>query len=145
MIAPSRPNDEGSILPLIAFAAAFALVLVFLVVSATSLYLEHKRLLTLADGAALVGAEAFELSDVSVQNERVEILLTSPKVAAAVESYLETAPREFDDLRLESAESVDGSSATVTLSADWRPPVVSLFVPEGLRIEVEATARSVFG
>jgi hypothetical protein len=27
----------------------------------------------------------------------------------------------------------------------WRPPVVSLLVPEGMRIEVQASARSVFG
>jgi hypothetical protein len=32
----------------------------------------------------------------------------------------------------------------VTLSATWRPPVVSLLVPAGIRIEVTSVARSVF-
>jgi hypothetical protein len=39
---------------------------------------------------------------------------------------------------------LDGRSATVTLSALWRPPIVSLLVPEGIPIEVTAVARSVF-
>jgi hypothetical protein len=32
----------------------------------------------------------------------------------------------------------------VSLSAWWRPPVLSLLVPEGMRIDVTAVARSVF-
>ena len=35
-------------------------------------------------------------------------------------------------------------SATVQLSAHWSPPVVSLLVPDGIRIDVTSTARSVF-
>ncbi len=59
-----RPADEGSILPLIAGYGALALVVVLLVTAANSLYIERKRLFSLADGAALVGAESFELSAV---------------------------------------------------------------------------------
>jgi hypothetical protein len=51
---------------------------------------------------------------------------------------------EFESLAIERAGTVDGKSATVSLSAYWRPPVVSVFVPEGLRIEVTAVARAVF-
>jgi hypothetical protein len=40
--------------------------------------------------------------------------------------------------------SVDGRSATVELSARWSPPVVSLLVPDGIRIDVTSTARSIF-
>lgn len=50
----------------------------------------------------------------------------------------------FEALAVESAETPDGRSAEVTLSAYWRPPVVSLLVPAGLRIEVTAVGRSVF-
>jgi hypothetical protein len=32
----------------------------------------------------------------------------------------------------------------VQLSADWSPPMVSLLVPDGIRIDVTAVARSVF-
>ena len=46
--------DEGSTLPLVIFFGFLGLLVVLLVTAATSLYLEKKRLFTLADGAALV-------------------------------------------------------------------------------------------
>ena len=44
-------RDEGSILPLILVYGMLGLALTLVVASATSLYLERKRLFTLADGA----------------------------------------------------------------------------------------------
>ena len=140
-----RDDEEGSTLLLTIFYGFLSLVLILLVVSATSLYLERKRLFTLADGAALVGAEAFELDDVSAMASGFRPTLGSKDVAAAVTEYLETAPGDgFESLTVERAESVDGRSATVALSAYWRPPLLSLLVPEGLRIDVTAVGRSVF-
>ena len=62
-------DDTGSTLPLVLFYAALAIGLILVVVAASSLYLERKQLFTLADGAALVGAESFDLDDVSVTAE----------------------------------------------------------------------------
>jgi Tfp pilus assembly protein PilW len=139
-------EERGSTLLLTIFYAALALALILLVSAATSLYLERKRLFTLADGAALVGAEAFDLSAVSLTPAGPRPTLQSADVAAAVSGYLAAAPTApFEGLAVERAETVDGRSATVTLSAYWRPPVVSVFVPEGIPIEVTAVARSVFG
>lgn len=141
----AHSDERGSILPLTIFYAFLALVLVLLVVAATSLYLERKRLFTLADGAALVGAEAFELDDVSLTPDGPRATLDSADVAAAAAGYLATAPRSgFEALTLERADTVDGRSATVALSAYWRPPLLTVLVPEGIRIEVTAVARSVF-
>jgi len=61
MIVPIRRDDEGSIVPLVAGLGALCLALVLVVVSATSLYLERKRLFTFADTTALAAAEAFDL------------------------------------------------------------------------------------
>lgn len=138
-------DETGSTLILTIFYSFLALVLIFVVVAATSLYLERKRLFSLADGAALVGAEAFELSDVTVDPGGPSVVLESQDVAAAVAAYLARVPDPgFESLTLESAHTVDGRSATVTLSAYWRPPMVTLLVPEGIRIEVTALARSIF-
>ncbi|CAN5348110.1 hypothetical protein BH11ACT5_BH11ACT5_24740 [soil metagenome] len=138
-------RDDGSTLPLTIFYGFLALVLVLLAVAATSLYLERKRLFTLADGAALVGSEAFALDDVHATAAGYRPTLESRDVSAAVTSYLSSTPTaDFTGLHLERAASDDGRSATVQLSAYWRPPVLSLLVPEGLRIEVTAVARSVF-
>ncbi|MCC6269748.1 MAG: hypothetical protein IT190_00550, partial [Microbacteriaceae bacterium] len=64
-----KNDDRGSMLPLTIFYGFLSTVLILLVVAATSLYLERKRLFTLADGAALVAAEAFELDDVIMTPE----------------------------------------------------------------------------
>ena len=140
-----REDDEGSILPLTIFYGFLSLVLVLVVVAATSLYLERKRLLTVADGAALVGAEAFELDQVETSDGSIVVNLDSNDVADAVTNYLAEAPRtDFEELTVVSAASPDGRSAEVNLRAYWRPPVVSLLVPDGFPLDVTATARSVF-
>jgi hypothetical protein len=139
-------SDEGSTLLLTIFYSALCLVLILLVVAATSLYLERKRLFTLADGASLVGAEAFTLADPTTTSARgTRPILTSPEVASAVSDYVAENPADhFTDLRVERAVSVDGRSATVELSCYWSPPVLTLFVPKGIRIQVTSVARSVF-
>ena len=145
MNAERMMNDEGSILPLTIFYGFLSLVLILLVVAATSLYIERKRLFTVADGAALVGAEAFRLDAITPTAAGYRPTLQSPDVAAAVTDYLASTPHDdFESLHIDRAETVDGRSATVELSAYWRPPVVSLLVPQGFRIDVTALARSVF-
>ncbi|MDH6180479.1 putative membrane protein [Microbacteriaceae bacterium SG_E_30_P1] len=138
-------DDEGSILPLLAGYVALALAIVLVVAAATSLYIERKRLLTLADGAALAGAESFELDSVIVNQDTVRPVLVDKTVLAAVTDYVGATPRDaFEDLRVENAATSDGRSATVTVSAQWRPPVLAPFVREGLRLEVTSTARTAF-
>lgn len=140
-----RRNDEGSTLLLTIFYGALGLLLVLLVVAATSLYLERKRLFTLADGAALVGAEAYDIADAAATASGPLVTLTPAGVAAAVNGYLAAAPvGGFESLAVEHAGTSDGQTAEVTLSAYWRPPVLTLLVPEGLRLEVTATSRTVF-
>lgn len=143
--AEALHDDSGSTLPLTIFYGFMSLVLILLVVAATSVYLERKRLFVLADGAALVGAEAFALDDVTATAAGWRPTLETPDVAAAVSAYVSATPMaEFEALAIDQAESIDGRSATVSLSAYWRPPVLTLFIPEGIRIEVTAVARSVF-
>jgi hypothetical protein len=139
-------HDEGSILPLVCGFGALALALILVVAAATSLYLERKRLFTLADGAALVGAESFVLSDVSVTADGPHGELEPGQVRSAVRAYLSGNPiGEFESLHLDEATTLDGRSARGPVSAIWRPPVVTGFVPEGLRIDATAVSRTVFG
>ncbi len=139
-------DDRGSILPLVAGYGALALAVVLLVSAATSLYLERKRLFTLADGAALAAAESFDLADVRLTSEgALRPLLDDKGVRAAAADYLEQAPAGgLTDLRLVAATTPDRLSAEVTLAAAWSPPLVSVFMPEGIPLQVTATGRSVF-
>jgi hypothetical protein len=140
-------DDRGSILPLIAGFGALALAVVLLVSAATSLYLERARLFTLADGAALAAAESFRLDSVQLTADgELRPRLTKPEVTAAAVEYLAQAPdTRLEGLRLVAATTPDGLSARVTLAAVWAPPVLSVFVPEGIPLQVTATSRSVFG
>jgi Putative Flp pilus-assembly TadE/G-like len=137
-------EEDGSTLLLATFFGALSLALVLLVVAATSLYLERERLFTLADGAALAGAESFPLETVfRDESGQPRPVLRSAEVEEAARDYLADASPSFRDLRLLNAGTRDGRSATVSLSCSWAPPMVSLMVPAGVRLEVSATARSV--
>lgn len=138
-------DEEGSTLPLIIFFTTLSLVLVLIVTAATSLYLERKRLFSLADAAALAGAEAFDLNDVTVTEDVLRPRLTDAEVRHAVDAYVADNPvGHFHDLGVADAGTPDGESAAVTLTATWQPPVVSLLVPDGIRLQVTSVARSVF-
>jgi uncharacterized membrane protein len=139
-------SDEGSTLLLTIFYAALALLVVLVVVASSSLYLERTRLFTLADGAALAGAESFSLDDIDLVDSAVVPRLDPQTVDAAVDEYLANTPSaaSFDDLTVVEATTADGRSATVRLSATWKPALLSLIAPEGFPIDVTSVARSVF-
>lgn len=138
-------GEDGSTLLLTIFYGFLALLVVLVVVAATSLYLERKRLFTLADGAALAGAESFSLDAVAIDSGALHAALTTSEIRAAATAYLAAAPHPgVENLVLARADTIDGQSATITLHAWWRPPVLTLFVPDGLPVEVTAVARSVF-
>lgn len=139
------PDDEtGSTLLLTIFYGLLALALVLVVVSATSLYLERKRLFTLADAAALAAAESWRLDDVRIEGDRLAVDLDDGGVRAAASDYLADASHSLHGLELVSASAVDGRSATITLRATWHAPIHSEFTPLTVPIEVTADARSVF-
>ncbi|GAB3616748.1 hypothetical protein GCM10027416_13050 [Okibacterium endophyticum] len=138
-------DERGSSLILTIFYGALALVIILVVAASTSLYLERKRLLALADAAALVGAEAFDLSTATFDGDKPSVTLESSDVHTAVTTFLDDYPAaQLDNLRLEEAGSIDGKSASVTLSSAWMPPVLTLFVPDGIRLDASSVARSVF-
>lgn len=142
----SLRDDEGSVLLLTIFSAVLALAVILGVMAASSLYIERKRLFTVADGAATAAAEAFSLDAVSFLDGRPRIYLTNEQVDAEARQYLAVATTTGSvPIHLVSAQSEDGRSATVTLAGQWYPPVVSMFFPHGIELTVNATARTVFG
>ena len=137
-------DDGGSTLLLTIFYCFLGLSIVVVVASATTLYLERKRLFTVADGAALAAAEAWRLETVRLDGDRLAIELDSAEVRAAASAYLAEAAGDLDDLELVRAASDDGRTATVTLRSVWHAPLHTELVPLAVPIEVTVTARSVF-
>jgi len=52
---------------------------------------------------------------------------------------------ELGEAELVSASTPDGTSARVTVRLRWRPPVLSLFVPDGVGMDATATTRTALG
>ena len=129
-------DADGSILPLVLGYALIAIAVLFVCVAATDLYITQKRLDATADAAALAGADGFTLE---VDGEGVRAELTDAGVRDQAQAVVSaTAP----NTRLDAAGTPDGVSARVTVSTSWHPPLISLFVPDGVALEATATSRT---
>ncbi len=131
-----RGDDEGSVLLLTIGYVVLALAAVLVCVDATSLYLAQKRLDSLADAAALAGADGFTL----------EVVDGSPLATLHADDVRTQADAVVAAIGggavLVSADAPDGVSARVTVAGAWHPPVLTLFVPEGVALEATATSRT---
>ena len=149
----SSGRDAGSITLLSIAFGALALLLVTAVVSATSVHLERKRLLTLADELALEAADALDETTFyrgRGQAPRPEgiVPLTDADVRRAVEGYL-TEHRgvvaRHEGLAVTEAVADDGRTARVTLAASARPALVSWITApwsDGIALQVTSSARA---
>ncbi len=129
-------DDEGSVLILTLGYALLAIAVILLCVDATSLYLSQKRLDALADAAALAGADGFTFI---VESGEPVAELTDAGVREQAEELIGDVG--WDAVVLE-AGTPDGVSARVIVAATWRPPIVALFVPDGVALEATATSRT---
>jgi len=142
---PARYAVQGSVLLMVIFGVALSLAVILGAVSAASLYLERKNLYLLADGAALAASQSFALSSVTVNSSTHELAyrLTDADVWAASRRYLAELSTSRS-VKLVSATCPDGQTAVVRLDTVWQPPVVSMFLPQGIRIFATARARGGF-
>lgn len=134
--ARRAPDDEGSVLILTLGYAVLAIVAILVCVAATSLYLAQKRLDAVADAAALAAADGFELA---VVDDAPVARLTDDAVRAQAELMVAEIG---GDAALVAAGTPDGVSARVTVAGTWHPPIVTLFVPDGVALEATATSRT---
>lgn len=129
-------DEDGSVLLLTLGYAVLAMAVIIVCVDATSLYLSQKRLDSLADAAALAGADGFTLV-VDAGEPRAEL------TGAGVRDQAEALVAEVGaGAVVVDAGTADGVSARVTVAGTWHPPLTSLFVPEGVALEATATSRT---
>ncbi|QCP00769.1 hypothetical protein FCN77_17295 [Arthrobacter sp. 24S4-2] len=122
-----------------------ALLVATAVMAASSLYLEHKKLLSMADGASVAAADSYTLGQVETQGGSPTAVLNGGRVRNAAADFLARngAYARFSGLAVAPATgSPDGSTAVVVLSAEVHPPIVNFIIPDGIRIEAKSTARS---
>ncbi|MGO4247077.1 pilus assembly protein TadG-related protein [Paenarthrobacter sp. RAF54_2] len=121
-----------------------ALLLAAVVMATSAIYLEHKKLLSLADGAALAAADSYVVGDIEGSSVP-SASLVDERVLGAVDLYLgnSEAFSMHDHLEVSSGTgSSPGGTAVVVLSAIAHPPLVTFLLPEGIAVEARSTARS---
>lgn len=131
-----RGSEEGSVLLLTLGYAVLALALTFVCVCATDLYIAQKRLDSLADSAALAGADGFVLT---VDGDEPLAQLTDDGVGEQAAAVIDAASQAAS---LVSASAPEGTSARVSVAAWWHPPLLSLFLPDGIELRSTGTSRT---
>ncbi|HWS57103.1 MAG TPA: pilus assembly protein TadG-related protein [Actinotalea sp.] len=151
-------GDDGQIMLLAIAYGVLALLLVTAVVSAGSVHLDRKRLLALADLAALEAADALDVDAYygrAAGDPCVEapcrpgdlVVLSHDTVRAAVEQYVaRAAPASGpEDVTILDATTPDGRTAVVRLGAVSRPSLLSWVTApwqDGVVLRVSASARA---
>jgi hypothetical protein len=140
-----RNREDGQMMVMILGYVAVALLVATVVIGISSVYLEHKRLLSLADGASLAAADSYTLGEVATQGGSPSAVLNPARVRNVAADFVARSPasQRFNDLAVAGATGTpDGSTAVVVLTAAVHPPVVNFLVPGGIPIEATSTARS---
>lgn len=129
-------DDRGSTMPLILGYLVLAIALIYVCVCATDLYIVQKRLDSVADAAALAGADGFRLQ---VDGAVIHAQLEDREIAAQATAVIGVID---DHTELVSAGSPDGLSARVTVRTTWTPPLLSDLVPALVSIQSTGTSRT---
>lgn len=140
-LRPDLSGESGQSTPLIIGLLAIALLVVTVMLAATQVNGQARRLLGVADGASTAAADDYL---VDLQGGDLSVKLTNATVQESVASYLSetNASNKFTGLRiLEATASPDGRTAHVRLGASVHPPLVNWIVPDGVTISVESDAR----
>jgi len=140
-----EPDEAGQLMVMILGYVALALLVATVVIGISAVYLEHKRLLSLADGASLAAADSYTLGEVASGGGSPAAVLNAARVRNVAADFVSRSPasQRFSGLALGGETGTpDGSTAVVVLTAAVHPPVVNFLIPDGIRIEARSTARS---
>lgn len=143
--AEDPDREAGQITVMVLGFVALALLVTTVVIGISSVYLEHKRLLSLADGAALAAADSYALGEVQASGGPPSASLNAARVRNVAADFVARNPGSvrFDGLSVAPQTGTpDGATAVVVLTAVVRPPVANFLVPGGIPIEASSTARS---
>lgn len=124
--------------------ATIALALILVVVSASAIHLERKRLFALADAVALDAADDLDGRAYFDGGVRQTLPLTDASVRASAQDYLAGLPAGqagFDNLTIAAASAPDGGTAEITLVAFAHPPFTA-GVLDDVAIPLRVTVRA---
>lgn len=133
-------NDEGQTSVFIIGVTVVMLLFVLTIAAITSVTLQHRKLLSLADSAAQHAATSFTVAN----PEGLALTIDSATASRQVVEHLNDvdAAARFSSLNIESVHVVDDTTVRVRLSATAHPPVVNWVLPSGVQVVADSTART---
>jgi uncharacterized membrane protein len=142
--------EDGQVGVLIIGYLLISLLVVTVVLAVSAVYIEHKKLLSAADGAALAAADNYSIpvgavGAVGAGTTAPLPVLQGSGVEESTAGYLAAtgAAARFEQLAIDPATGApDGRTARVVLTAVVRPPIVNFLVPAGIPIVAQADARA---
>lgn len=141
----ARRDESGQLTVMIIGFTTLCLMVATTVMAVSAVHIEFKKLLSAADGAAAAAADSFTLADTASGDGPPPAALAPDRVRGAVAAYLarDGAAARFEGLTVAAATGTpDGRTATVSLKAVARIPVVNFILPDGVPIEATASARA---
>jgi hypothetical protein len=138
-------REEGQLMVLMIGYVFLSLLLATVVTAVSAVYIEHKKLLSVADGASAAAADSYTLGAVQAGGGSPTAVLTNERIRSETLAYLNRngAYGRFDQLAVAPGTGTpDSATAEVFLTAVVRPPIVSFLLPEGVLIEASSAARS---
>ncbi|MGP9585086.1 hypothetical protein ACT3TB_05430 [Micrococcaceae sp. AOP34-BR2-30] len=108
----------------------------------SAINLEARKLLAAADGASSAAATEFTAE---VNSSELVPVLTQTKARDSVTTHLQdtSAYSQFENLGVGAVVIASGGdTVSVQLRATSRPPVVSWFMPDGITVQAESSART---
>lgn len=127
-------DDEGSVLLLGIGLVIVCLLAVVVVVDASAAFLQRRALMSLADGAALAGAQAIDLDHYYAHGATTGTRLTGAGVVSAARAHLAAADPEVTIEQI----ATDGVSVRVRLSMPVRLPFLGSGRTEVVRAQGSA-------
>lgn len=135
-------DERGSATPLIVGFAVVLLLMVAVVVDASAAFLHRQGLDTLADGAALFGADAgAEGGEVYGGLDDQSLELTTARARAGVRSYLADIGAHGTYPGLQYVVTVRGDQVVVTISAPLDLPLTVPGAPQSARVSATSSAE----
>lgn len=139
-------DERGQVGVLIIGYLLVSLLVVTVVLGVSAVYIEHKKLLSAADGAALAAADNYSIPVDGADGAAGPLpALQDAGVEGSTAGYLEAtgAAARFQQLAVDPATGApDGRTARVVLTAVVRPPIVNFLVPDGIPIVAQSDARA---
>lgn len=133
-------EDSGQTSVFIIGVTVVILLFALTIAAITSVTLQHRKLLSLADSAAQTAATGFTLAD----PQELSISITQETATRNINQHFEdvAASQRFTNLQILSVRVAGDTTVTVELAATANPPIVNWLLPSGVQVVAEGTART---